>query len=107
MKRLLLWLIAVVIAGVPTITDGCRLACAKDRPAECPLHQPTPQPCSHDQSVSAADLTRPTVDLLRTAVVAIVSAPACLVNFPHAIDVVAIDRQHAPPLRSRHDILRI
>ena len=112
MKRPVLWVIAVVIAGViaaaPAITDVCCLDCAFDRPPACPLHQQTPHTCTHDHSIGAAGLTPASADASRPIDVAIAVTPYRAALVPASVDVSRIEREHAPPLRSpRPDVLRI
>ena len=112
MKRQLLWIITVVIAGViaaaPVVADVCRLDCARDRPPECPLHQQAPHRCIHDHSIGTAGLTRAGVDTSRPIDVAIAVTPHRAAFTRASVDVSGIERRHAPPLRSsRPDVLRI
>jgi hypothetical protein len=112
MKRPLLGIIAVVIAGVitaaPVVTDVCRLDCARERPPECPLHQRAPHTCTHDHTIGTAGLTRASVDTSRPTDVAIAVTPSRAALAPASVVVSRIERQHAPPLRSpRPDVLRI
>jgi hypothetical protein len=39
MKRLMLWIVAFVIAAAPVLADLCRLDCERQRQPACPLHQ--------------------------------------------------------------------
>jgi hypothetical protein len=108
MKRPLLWIIALIIAAAPVVTDVCRLDCALDRPPECPLHQQTPHTCTHDHTIGTAGLARASADASRPIDVAIAVTPYRAALAPASVDVSRIERQHAPPLRSpRPDVLRI
>jgi hypothetical protein len=109
MKRLLLWVIALVIAAAPAVNDLCRFDCERERPPECPLHQQAPHTCAHDHTIGAARLTRASVDVSRSIdLVALALSPCRVAIAPVASDPVRIDREHAPPLRSpRPDVLRI
>ena len=108
MKRPLLWLIALLIAVAPALADLCRVDCERDRPPECPLHQPTPHKCSHDHTIGAATLTRAIVDAQRPLAVALVIAAPDATLEPLALDRSRVEHLHVPPLRApRIDVLRI
>ena len=101
-------MIALVIAVAPALADVCRVDCDRDRPPECPLHQPAPHKCSHDHMIGAATLTRAIVDAQRPLVAAIlISAPDSTLE-PLALDRSRVEQLHVPPLRSpRATVLRI
>ena len=108
MKRPLLWMIALLIAVAPALADVCRVDCERDRPPECPLHQPAPHSCSHDHTIGSATLTRVIVDVQRPLVVAIVIAAPDATLEPVALDRSRVEHLHLPLLRSpRIDVLRI
>ena len=112
MKRTLLWIVVVVIAGViaaaPVAADVCRLDCAGDRPPECPLHQQAPHTCTHDHTIGTADLTRASLCTARLIFVAIAATPADAAVALVSVDLFRADHPHAPPRRSpRPDVLRI
>ena len=108
MKRPLLWLIALAIAVAPALADVCRVDCERERPPECPLHQPAPHKCSHDHTIASATLTRTSVDTQRPVVAAtVIAAPGATLELL-APDRSRIEHLHVPPLRSpRIDVLRI
>lgn len=108
MKRVLLWIVALVIAAAPVAGDLCRLDCERERPPECPLHQQAPHPCTHDHTIGAATPAPAGVDAPRpaAAAVAVVYARCRADISPADAGRVRIDRQHAPPIRSpRPDVL--
>jgi hypothetical protein len=108
MKRLLLLIVALVIAVAPALADICRLDCERARQPECPLHQQAPHKCAHDHTVAAADVARTSLGVSRPLVVAIAVIPPHLDAAPIVTDLRDIECQHAPPLRSPHiDVLRI
>jgi len=108
MKRLPLWIIALVIAAAPALNDVCRLDCERQHPPDCPLHQQAPHTCAHDHTIGAATPTRAAVDASRPLVVAIAVTPDRIAPARRVIDLFRIEHQHAPPLRSpRPDVLRI
>jgi hypothetical protein len=108
MRRPLLWLIAIVIAVAPTLADVCRVDCERERPPECPLHQPAPRTCSHAHTIGSATLTQASADTQRPAVAAFVVATPGARLERVALELSCIDHQHIPPLRSpRAAVLRI
>jgi hypothetical protein len=108
MKRLLLWVLALVIAAAPAVAEVCRLDCARPDPPACPLHQSAPRPCLHDHAIAAADLTRVNVDLSRPLVAAIVVAVPDFRRAHQSADPFPVEDRYAPPPRaSRTDVLRI
>jgi hypothetical protein len=108
MKRLLLWIVVLVIAAAPVLNDVCRLDCERAHPPECPLHQPAPHKCAHDHSIGAAALTRAGGDATRPMSAAVAVAPYRIAVAPVSINLARVERQHAPPIRSpRPDVLRI
>ena len=107
MKRLLLWMVALLIAAAPVLDDVCRLDCERAHPPECPLHQQAPHKCAHDHSIGAASLTRASVGASRPAPAAIAAA-AYRAAATASADVLRIEREHTPPIRPpRPDVLRI
>jgi len=112
MKRTLLWIVAVVIAGVvaaaPVAADVCRLDCAGDRPPECPLHQQAPHTCTHDHTIGTVGLPPASVGTSRPIIVAIAATPADAAVALVSIDLFRAEHPHAPPRRSpRPHVLRI
>lgn len=108
MKRLLLWLIALVIASAPAAAEVCRLDCERPKPPECPLHQQAPHQCSHDHTIGSATLDRANAGAPRPADAAIAVTPARATIEPIALERPRTDRPHSRPPRSpRIDVLRI
>lgn len=108
MKRLPLWIIALIITAAPVVTDVCRLDCALDRPPECPLHQQGPHTCTHDHTIGAAGLTRASVETSRPTDITIAVTSYRITLAPASADMFRVEHQHAPPLRSpRPNVLRI
>ncbi len=108
MNRLMLWIVAFVIAAAPVLADLCRLDCERQRQPECPLHQQTPHQCGHDHAAVSYDRVRASADSIRPIFLAIVVTPARVDDAPTACHLFRAGRQHAPPLRSPHtDVLRI
>jgi hypothetical protein len=111
MKRPLLWIIAVVVAGAiaaaPALNEVCRLDCAIDRLPECPLHQKAPRRCLHDCTIGVAGLTRASVET-SPPVDAAIAVTAYRVTLEPASAGVFLVEHSAPSLRSlRSDVLRI
>jgi hypothetical protein len=108
MKRLLLWIVALVIAAAPVLADVCRLNCERERQPACPLHQQAPHKCAHDHTVGGAGLTRAIADVPRPVPSAIVVARIDVTGGRASTALPGIDDRHAPPNRSpRTDVLRI
>jgi hypothetical protein len=109
MKRSLLWVVALVIAAAPVLSEVCRLDCERAHPPECPLHHEAPRPCAHDHTSAAARLTSAGADVLRPAPLAIAVEPyRSAASAETFADGFRATRGPAPPLRSpRFDVLRI
>ena len=108
MKRLLLWVVAIVIAAAPVVNDVCRLDCERAHQDECPLHQTTPHKCAHDHTSAAASLARAGADVSRPAPAAIPVERHRLSLARASADLLGLERDVAPPPRSpRLDVLRI
>jgi hypothetical protein len=108
MKRHLLWIIALVIAAAPVVTDVCGFDCGRERPPDCPLHQQAPHKCAHDHTIKPAALARVSSEASRPLDIAIALASDRASLTPATLFVARTSREHAPPLRSpRTDILRI
>jgi hypothetical protein len=108
MRRLLLWVLALVIAAAPAVADVCRLDCARERQPACPQHQTAPHRCSHDHAIAAADLTRASADAQRPIVAGIVVALPDFRRSHDSIVLVPVEPHQTPPLQaSRTDVLRI
>jgi hypothetical protein len=108
MSRLLLGIVAFVIAAAPVLVDVCRLDCQRQRQPACPLHQQTPHPCGHDHTAVSYDRVRVSADVVRPVFLAIEVTPARVTVTPTVWRLLRPGRRPALPQRSSHtDVLRI